>query len=151
MCPTMHFVTYFLVMFPWISLLFSPVSQHGHCWEEKKAACSGQCSYFVSSWGEFTCTLQDEWLESYHWEMAVVKQYNPLPPNSWMDKLKKIRMEGVKRPTTESNCSCVHQRERKQLTKKLFAAHRESNIQYQIAQANVKWHRFNHPEWTNSF
>lgn len=70
-----------------ISLLFS-TSQHTSLgW--KISVCSGQCSYFFPSWGEFTCTPQDEWLERSRREIAVVKQYDLLlPANSWMDRLK---------------------------------------------------------------
>lgn len=69
--------------------------------------------------------------------MTVVKQYNPIPSFKQLNgqAQKKIQMGGVKRPTTESNCCCVHQRKGKQLTKKLFAASMSTTDQ--IAHAEV--------------
>lgn len=79
MPPIVHFVTQ---LFSSVSLNFPLILTHFPAWSllgRKISICSGQCSYFLSSWGEFTCTLQDEWVESSRREMAVVKQYNPPP------------------------------------------------------------------------
>ncbi len=129
---SVHFIycqpcTFFFLPLP-SSFLFLNVEPN-ECWEEKYPFARVSVHIFHPCGGEFTCTLQDEWLEQAHWEMAVVKQYKAPPSSKQLNgQVQKKWMGGVKRPTAESNCRCVHRRERKQPTKRLVVAHHESNI-----------------------
>lgn len=121
--PTTHFVTHpFFPPSPSISLLFSiqnPTSQHSQSWEEKISVCLGQWSYFSSLWNELQNVL---WIHLYstRWMTQAISLENgcnlhltPFPSPEQLKGQAEKWMEGVKRPTTESNCCFVHQKEKK--------------------------------------
>lgn len=81
---------------------------------------------------------QDEWLKQSHWEMAVVKQYNPPSPSS-----KQLNGQAQKKCQWE-----VWKGQAQKVIAVLFTRERENNLQrsclqhtvrptYQIAHAGV--------------
>ena len=101
----------------------------------KISVCSGQCSYFFSSWGEFTCTLQDEWLQRSHWEMAV-KQYDPLLSSKQLNgQAKKCEWEVWKGQPLKV-IAVVFTREKENNLQRSCLQH-TMRATYQIAQAEV--------------